>query len=42
MSNEEILEKMTRILRDLLSDESIVLNMETRRDEVRDWIPSPT
>jgi acyl carrier protein len=37
MSNEEILEKMTRILRDLLSDDSIVLNMETRRDEVPDW-----
>jgi acyl carrier protein len=37
MTDQDILNGMTRILRDLLSDDSIVLTMETRRDEVADW-----
>jgi acyl carrier protein len=37
MTDQEILESLTRILRDLLSDDSIVLTMETRRDEVPNW-----
>jgi acyl carrier protein len=37
MTDKDILNGMTRILRDLLSDDSIVLTMETRRDEVADW-----
>ena len=37
MSQEEILNSFTRILRDLLLDESIVLTMETRREEVPNW-----
>ena len=37
MSDDEILELLTRVLRDLLSDQSIVLRMETRREDVPDW-----
>lgn len=37
LSEQDILETLTRILRDLLLDDSIVLTMTTRRDEVRDW-----
>ena len=37
MTEEEILGRYTRLLRDLLSDESIVLRMDTRRDEVEGW-----
>jgi acyl carrier protein len=37
MADQEILNTLTRILRDLLSDDSIVLTMETRRDEVPNW-----
>jgi len=37
LSEQEILETLTRILRDLLLDDSIVLTMATRRDDVRDW-----
>src|SRR5437870_766277 len=37
LSEHEILDALTRILRDLLLDDSIVLTMTTRRDEVRDW-----
>jgi len=37
MSDHEIVSKMTEILRDLLSDDSIVLTMETRREEVPGW-----
>lgn len=37
MTNTEILNGLTRILRDLLSNDSIVLEMETKRDEVPDW-----
>jgi acyl carrier protein len=37
MSEEEILAVFTRILRDLLMDDSIVLNMGTRRQDVPNW-----
>jgi acyl carrier protein len=37
MSDQEILNTFTRILRDLLLDESIVLNMDTRREDVPNW-----
>jgi acyl carrier protein len=37
MTAEAILELFTRILRDLLSDDTIVLAMTTRRDEVPNW-----
>jgi acyl carrier protein len=34
---EEILPEFTRILGDLLLDDSIVLTMETRREDVPNW-----
>jgi len=37
MTDQDILNRLTQILRDLLSDESIVLTMETKRDEVPNW-----
>jgi acyl carrier protein len=37
MSAEEILIALTRILRDLLLNDSIVLTMETRREDVPGW-----
>ena len=37
MTDQDILNGLTRILRDLLSDDSIVLRMETKRDEVANW-----
>jgi len=37
MTDQEILAKFTRILRDLLLDDSIELTMETRREDVPDW-----
>ena len=37
MTDSDIIDAFTRILRDLLSDDSIVLTMETRRDEVANW-----
>ncbi len=37
MTDNDILDAFTRILRDLLSDDSIVLTMETTRDDVGDW-----
>ena len=37
LSEQEILETLTRIMRDLLLNDSIVLTMTTRREEVRDW-----
>jgi acyl carrier protein len=37
MTDQEILTKFTRILRDLLLDDSIVLTMETQREEVPNW-----
>jgi acyl carrier protein len=37
MTDQDILNRLTRILRDILSDESIVLTMDTRREEVANW-----
>lgn len=37
MTDQEILDALSRILRDLLSNESIVLTMATRRPDVPDW-----
>ena len=37
MTEEQILLKLTGILRDLLGDDSIVLGMETRRGDVPNW-----
>lgn len=37
MSSEPILETLTRILRDLLGDDTIDLGMTTTRDEVPGW-----
>ena len=36
MTDQDVLDGLTRILRDLLSDDTIVLTMETKRDEVVD------
>ena len=37
MTVEEILSIYTRILRDLLLNDSIVLTMETRREDIPNW-----
>jgi acyl carrier protein len=37
MAEPEILNAMTRILRDLLLDDSIVLTMETQREDIPGW-----
>jgi acyl carrier protein len=37
MADQEILDLLTRVLRDLLMDDSIALTMTTRREEVRNW-----
>lgn len=37
MTDQEILSTFTRILRDLLADDSIVLGMDTTRDDVPGW-----
>ncbi len=37
MTEPQILQTFTRILRDLLGDDSIVLTMETERPEVPNW-----
>jgi acyl carrier protein len=37
MTHQDILDRLTQILRDLLSDNSIVLTMETKRDQVPNW-----
>jgi acyl carrier protein len=37
MTDEEMLTELTLILRDLLLDDSIVLTMETQRQEVSNW-----
>jgi acyl carrier protein len=37
VTGEEILPEFTRILGDLLLDDSIVLTMETRREDVPNW-----
>ena len=42
MTDQEILTALTRILRDLLLDDLIVLTMETRREDVPTGIRSTT
>jgi acyl carrier protein len=37
MGDQEILGVVTRVLRDLLMDDSIVLKMDTRREDVPNW-----
>ena len=37
MNDQEVLGVLTRILRDLLGNDSIVLTMETRRPDVAGW-----
>ncbi len=37
MTDQELLDVLTRTLRDLLADDSIVLRMETTRPEVPGW-----
>ena len=37
MTVQEILTAFTRILRDLLLDDSIALSMETRRNDIPNW-----
>jgi acyl carrier protein len=37
MTDQDILNLFTRILRDLLGDESIALTMETKREDVPQW-----
>ena len=37
MNEEQILLKLTQILRDLLADDSIMLGMDTRRSDVPNW-----
>ena len=37
MTVQEILAAFTRILRDLLLDDSVVLTMDTRREDVPNW-----
>ena len=37
MTEQEVLQKLTQVLRDVLSDDSIVLTMETRREDVANW-----
>jgi acyl carrier protein len=37
MTGQEILTAFTRILRDLLLDDSIVLTMETKRENISNW-----
>lgn len=37
MTEQHILERLTHILRDLLFDDSILLTMDTKRDDVPKW-----
>jgi acyl carrier protein len=37
MTDQEILDRLTGILRDLLGDDTIGLTMDTRRDQVPNW-----
>lgn len=37
MTHEEILSRFTEILRDLLSNDAIVLTKETRREDISEW-----
>jgi acyl carrier protein len=37
MGEQEILDVLTRVLRDLLMDDEVALKMDTRREDVRNW-----
>lgn len=37
MTDQELLERFTRTLRDLLGDDDIALSMDTRRSDVPGW-----
>jgi len=37
VTEEQILQKLTQILRDLLAEDSIDLHMDTRRSDVPNW-----
>ena len=37
MNQEQVLLKLTQILRDLLANDEIVLGMDTRRSDVPNW-----
>ena len=37
MTDQDILALFTKVIRDLLSDESITLTMQTKREEVPNW-----
>jgi acyl carrier protein len=37
MTDQDVLDSCSRILRAILSDDSIVLTMETTRDDVTNW-----
>jgi len=37
MTDQETLDAFARILRDILGDDSIVLTLETRREDVANW-----
>jgi acyl carrier protein len=37
MTDQEILERCSRVLRDILMDDSLMLAMETRRQDVPAW-----
>ena len=37
MTDQNILNALTRILRDVLSDDSVVLTMQTKRADVANW-----
>jgi acyl carrier protein len=37
MGDQKILDLLARVLRDLLMDDSIVLKMDTRREDVPNW-----
>jgi acyl carrier protein len=37
MGDQDILDVLTRVLRDLLMDDAIVLKMDTRREDVPNW-----
>jgi acyl carrier protein len=37
MTDQEVLERCTSVLRDILMDESLELAMETRRQDVPNW-----
>jgi acyl carrier protein len=37
MTEPEILERFTRLLRDLLGDDNLVLTMDTRRGQIPGW-----